>query len=274
MFFVCPKCMGKLNITDAVARCDKGHSYDKSRYGYYNLLMADKGGTHGDNKEMILARREFLSRGFYEPLADRIAEICRGLLSEGAALLDAGLGEGYYTERISRKVADISGVHVAGFDISKDAVRQAAKRLASADLAVAGSYHMPVESESVDVLLNTFSPLAIEETRRVIRVGGAFVMAIPGEEHLFGLKSAIYKIPYKNTVANTHLDGFNLISREELKYPLNLNTREDIRSLFMMTPYAYRTSLEDREKVFSLDSLQTDAHFIILTYRKEKDKWI
>ena len=270
MFFVCPKCMGKLNIKDAVARCDKGHSYDKSRYGYYNLLMADKGGTHGDNKEMILARREFLSRGFYEPLADRIAEICRGLLSEGAALLDAGLGEGYYTERISRKISDIPRVRVAGFDISKDAVRQAAKRLPVADLAVAGSYHMPVESESVDVLVNTFSPLAIEETRRVVKAGGAFVMAIPAEEHLFGLKRAVYKTPYKNTVADTHLDGFRLTLREEIKYPLNLNTRQDIRSLFMMTPYAYRTAPADREKVLLLDNLQTDAHFIILVYRKEK----
>ena len=269
MFFVCPKCMGKLNITDAVARCDKGHSYDKSRYGYFNLLLSDKGGTHGDNKEMILARREFLSRGFYEPLAERIAEICRELLDGGGVLLDAGLGEGYYTERVSREISGVPNTRVAGFDISKDAVRQAAKRLPAADLAVAGSYHMPVLDGSVDVLLNTFSPLAIEETRRVIRRGGAFVMAIPAEEHLFGLKRAIYKTPYKNTVADTHIDGFRLAFKEELKYPLKLNTREDIRALFMMTPYAYRTSAEDREKVLSLESLLTDAHFIILVYRKE-----
>jgi 23S rRNA (guanine745-N1)-methyltransferase len=129
---------------------------------------------------------------------------------------------------------------------------------------------MPVESESVDVLVNTFSPLAIEETRRVVKAGGAFVMAIPAEEHLFGLKRAVYKTPYKNTVADTHLDGFRLTLREEIKYPLNLNTRQDIRSLFMMTPYAYRTAPADREKVLLLDNLQTDAHFIILVYRKEK----
>ena len=94
-------------------------------------------------------------------------------------------------------------------------------------------------------------------------------MAIPAEEHLFGLKSAIYDTPYKNEVADTKLEGFSLVSREELKYPLNLDTDADIRALFMMTPYAYRTSAVGRERVLSLKSIKTDAHFLILTYRKE-----
>lgn len=261
--------MGKLNIRDGSAVCDKGHSYDRSRYGYYNLLMSGSGGTHGDNKEMILARRDFLSAGFYAPLAERLAEICRDLVPRNGVLLDAGLGEGYYTELIAKKISDIGGTRVAGFDISKDAVRQAAKRLPFADLAVAGSYHMPVGSGSADVLVNTFSPLAIEETKRVLKTGGAFVMAIPGEEHLFGLKSAVYETPYKNTVDETDIEGFELVLREELRYTVKLDTPSEIRSLFMMTPYAYRTRPEDRERVFSLDFLETEVHFIILVYRKE-----
>jgi 23S rRNA (guanine745-N1)-methyltransferase len=94
-------------------------------------------------------------------------------------------------------------------------------------------------------------------------------MAIPAEEHLFGLKSAIYDTPYKNEVADTELEGFSLVSKTELRYPLILNTGVDIRALFMMTPYAYRTSAAGRERVLALDELKTDAHFLILTYRKE-----
>lgn len=93
-------------------------------------------------------------------------------------------------------------------------------------------------------------------------------MAIPAENHLFGLKAAIYDTPYKNEVADTALDGFSLISEEEIKYTINLNTESDIRALFMMTPYAYRTNAIGRERVLSLKELRCDAHFLILTYRK------
>ena len=66
MIFVCPKCMQKLNIVDGGAVCAEGHRYDRSKYGYYNLLLASSGGTHGDNAEMVAARREFLSRGYFD----------------------------------------------------------------------------------------------------------------------------------------------------------------------------------------------------------------
>ena len=94
-------------------------------------------------------------------------------------------------------------------------------------------------------------------------------MAIPAEEHLYGLKAAIYDTPYKNALDDTALEGFSLVSSEELKYELNLDTESDIRALFMMTPYAYRTNKAGIERVLSLKSLKTNAHFIILTYRKE-----
>ena len=94
-------------------------------------------------------------------------------------------------------------------------------------------------------------------------------MVIPAEEHLFGLKSAIYDTPYKNEVSDTALKGFSLVSSEELKYELKLDTEADIRALFMMTPYAYRTNEKGRERVLSLKNLKTLAHFVILTYRKD-----
>ncbi len=271
MLFVCPKCAGKLNIkVSGAAACDRGHSYDRSRFGYYNLLLSESGGTHGDNKDMVAARREFLSRGFYQPLAEKIASICKGLAEDGMFLLDAGCGEGYYTEYVKSAFADkgVIDAAIAVFDISKDAVRAAAKRACADEYAVAGSYHMPIADGSVDILLNTFSPQAPKETARVLRRGGYFVMAIPAEEHLFGLKAKIYDNPYKNKVEDTELEGFELISCDEVKYSLKLNTAEDIRSLFMMTPYAYRTSKEGRERVFSQKELKTDAHFLILTYKK------
>ena len=271
MVFVCPKCKKKLSVAaDGRAVCESGHSYDRAREGYYNLLLKNTGGTHGDNKEMVLARRAFLDTGAYMPLADKISEVASRFVKDGDCVLDSGCGEGYYTDFVEKKLSS-SGVRasVFGFDISREAVKVAAKKNKSLSLAVASSYDMPIADGSVDFLFNVFSPLALTETRRVLRRGGRFVMAIPDENHLFGLKSVLYERPYKNTVEDSALEGFSLVSEEKISYKLTLDTPEKISSLFMMTPYAYRTPREARERLLSMKSLETEIEFIVFTYEKE-----
>ena len=269
MKFVCPKCQEKLNIENGSAKCKNGHSYDRAKGGYYNLLLAQKGGVHGDNKEMVLARRAFLSAGYYAPLARYVAMQAMEYTPVNGAVLDAGAGEGYYTDFIECALYERDGKSdVSAFDISKDAVREIGKKNSRISLAVAGSYHMPVADETIDTVINTFSPLALEETRRVLKVGGHFIMAIPGENHLFGLKQAIYETPYKNVVADTALEGFELIEDEPLTYKICLDSKDAVRDLFMMTPYAYRTRPQDREKILARDCLETEVDFRVFVYKK------
>ena len=250
--------------------CSEGHSYDRARGGYYNLLLSNAGGNHGDNKDMILARRAFLGAGYYKPLADRIAEVICARTDRLAAVLDAGCGEGYYTDTVERALFLRDGdSSVSAFDISKEAVREVGKKNPRISLAVAGSYHMPLADGSLDAVVNTFSPLALSETLRVLRRGGIFVMAIPGVSHLFELKAAIYDSPYKNTVESTELEGMRLLSSESITYTMHLDSAEKIRSLFMMTPYAYRTRKENRERVLALDKLDCTADFFHFLYEKE-----
>ena len=233
-----------------------------------DLNLLQKGGRiHGDNKEMVLARRDFLATGAYFPLAERISSIIGERVLSGAKILDAGCGEGYYTDVIERRVRGV-GARVFGFDISKDAVKLAAKKNKNLTLAVAGSYHIPAPDASCDVVLSVFAPLAREEFLRVLRTGGYFVMVIPAEEHLFELKSAIYDTPYKNTVLDSALLGFSLENAERVSFNIELDSREKISSLFMMTPYAYRTKPEARERVFALERLDVSAEFIIFVYKK------
>ncbi len=266
MKFVCPKCSSPLSVAEGgAAKCINNHSFDRAAAGYYNLLLSNAGGTHGDNREMVRARRDFLDTGAYKPLADKLSELVRKYVT-GGDVLDIGCGEGYYTDAVERALSE-RGVQVHGFDISRDAVKYAAKRNPRLSLSVAGAYRMPTADRSFDCAVNMFSPLAPEEIRRTLKEGGIFIMAIPAENHLFGLKSAAYARPYKNTVRDTALEGFELLETERVSYTLTLDSNEAIRSLFMMTPYAYRTPREDRDRVLALSSLETDVEFLIFVYK-------
>ena len=97
---------------------------------------------------------------------------------------------------------------------------------------------------------------------------GHLFMVIPGEDHLFELKAAIYDEPYKNRVAPFEIEGFELVSKKEIKYRMDLRSNEDIMSLFKMTPYYYRTSTQNKERLSAIGSIEVCADFIILEYSK------
>lgn len=267
--YICPKCKAPLIFEERVAKCTAGHSYDRAKEGYYNLLLTNVGGTHGDNKEMILARRAFLDAGYYAPLSDALnALVCR-YLPENGRILDAGAGEGYYTGRLAEALAaEKKDSEIYSFDISKEAVRRLAKRRADLHPAVAGVYDMPVGSESVDMLLCFFAPFAREESLRVLKKGGYLCMAVPEREHLFGLKKKVYADPYYNEVSEEIPEGFSLIESVEIREEIALTNPSHIRALFEMTPYAYRTGKEGRAAVYALNALTTDIHFRLFLYKK------
>ena len=272
MLFICPKCKTKFtNSPDGRAVCESGHSFDRAKEGYYNLLLKNSGGTHGDNREMVLARRTFLESGAYAPLANKILDRVAAFVNGGDNILDGGCGEGYYTDFIERGLREKGiSASVSGFDISRDAVRYASKKNRALSLCVASSYDIPLRDASVDVFINVFSPLALSETLRVLRPGGKFIMAIPNEDHLFALKQVLYEKPYRNTVQDSALSGFTLISEDKVSYKLTLDTTDKIRSLFMMTPYAYRTPKSAGGRLLSMTSLTTEVEFIVFTYERNK----
>ena len=100
MDFSCPKCKGALIEKCGTFLCESGHSFDIARAGYINLLPPSGAKTHGDNKEMVAARRDFLNTGHYLPLAERISELARIHFKKNARVLDVGCGEGYYTTKV------------------------------------------------------------------------------------------------------------------------------------------------------------------------------
>lgn len=267
--FICPVCGKKLDISGNSYVCEKGHSFDKARSGYVNLLLSKHMGktVHGDNKLMVQARRNFLDKGYYSPLCEALCDdVCEYL--SGQTIIDAGCGEGYYTSAIIDKLSERKiTADVCGIDISKAAVEYSSKRCKTAELAVASVFHIPVGDSSCDMLVTLFAPYCGEEFRRVLRKGGIMIMAIPSAEHLWELKKAIYDTPYKNEVKPYELDGFELADKKHITYEMQLENQEDINALFSMTPYYYRTGREQQEKLAKIGKLTTKADFELLVYR-------
>lgn len=266
-FFICPVCGGELS-GDRTLRCKNGHSFDKSKYSYVNLLMSNQSGgkRHGDDKLMVQARSEFLDKGYYAPVREAILSALKSRGKAGMRILDAGCGECWYTAHFARELAKFDPT-VAGVDISKDALRWGAKR-GGVELAVASTAKMPVASNSCDAVLNIFSPPELEEFHRVLASDGVLIRALPMEQHLWGLKSAVYDTPYANPAPATELEGFHLVRRQDVCYDLHLPCQKDIWHLFTMTPYYYKTGRTDQEKLQKLDSLEETVAITVLTYQK------
>ena len=94
---ICPKCKLKLtkdhNNNNHFFRCPNNHCFDISKEGYVNLLLSKT--DAGDNKDLIKARVEFLNKGYYFNLVEKLQDIIKQLNIN--TLLDAGCGTGYYT---------------------------------------------------------------------------------------------------------------------------------------------------------------------------------
>ena len=155
---------------------------------------------------------------------------------------------------------------MTGIDISKDMARRAAKKVRQAEIAVASAYHLPLADGTVDLLLDCFSPLAVDEFRRVLRPGGHFLYVVPAAEHLWELKEAIYDEPYENREDKHALPGFRQAGREKLTYRVHLDSPELIQALFSMTPYIHRTGRDSMERLRALRQIDLTLSFLLLTF--------
>ena len=268
---LCPVCRAPLEAGEKRMVCQNGHSFDRAKQGYVNLLMSQKAKEkrHGDDKLMVRARMAFLDKGYYDLLKDGILSVLSEEMGERRVLLDAGCGECWYTEKIYAAFQKAGcRLDVTALDISKDALIIGAKRGCGFDRAVASVFDLPIKSGSCDIVLNLFAPVSPGEFHRVLKPGGVLVRAVPLERHLFGLKQAVYARPYENEVANETYPGLVLEETRDIHGRLSLTGREDIQNLFKMTPYYYKTSAEDQKKLERIDSLETEIAFRVLKYRK------
>lgn len=275
VLFRCPVCRSPLEDCGNHVACPNRHSFDRASEGYYHLLPSNKmhAKLPGDSKEMVAARRAFLNAGYYQLFSDGINEAAAKVLSgvKSPMILDAGCGEGYYTARLKQALSEQrNDARIAGFDISKAAVKAAAKRDKEISFAVASIFDIPVADGCCDLVLNVFAPIVPAEFARVLKTGGVLLIAVPSERHLLGLKEILYESPYVNEETDTEYQGFDFLERIPLRGTITITDPEQIANLFSMTPYYWKTPQAGCERLRQTTRLKTEIGFDLLLYRRHQ----
>ena len=271
---ICPICKSKLEQEERRFACKNGHSFDLAAAGYLHLLPSNRmrAKIPGDNKQMVQARRDFLSKGYYQPVSDCLNEVVTACCQQIAGkkkplqLLDAGCGEGYYTAGLHEALPQ---ARVCGFDISKLAVKAAAGKYKSVEFGVASSFAIPLGKASVHLLTDVFSPLAAEEFARVVKPGGFFLYAVPGERHLYGLKELLYENPYENPHRETEYPGFRFVGRTAVRGEIRVPDSQTAVDLFTMTPYYWKTGPQAAQRLETVEGFSTEIGFDFLLYQRQ-----
>ncbi|NQZ50804.1 MAG: 23S rRNA (guanine(745)-N(1))-methyltransferase [Moritella sp.] len=272
MNYLCPICARPLSAQDQSLVCEQRHQFDLAKEGYVNLLPVQnkKSKNPGDNKEMMQARREFLDQGFYQSLSDKVNSIAQqALITVNVPnILDLGCGEGYYTHRLAQVMAAMSDANtapkIAGLDISKSAIRFAAKRYKTISFCVASAYNTPFADASQDLVIRIYAPSQDAELARIIKVGGYLLTVTPAAEHLFELKQKIYQTPEKHDMSIEPIAGFEVVEQQRLTHEITLTQAKDSKNLLEMTPLAWKMSDEQKAQLYATDlTLTLDFNFTL-----------
>lgn len=269
--FICPLCQTPFQQTNNTQICANNHHFDIAKEGYLNLLPvnAKNSKNPGDNKEMMQARRAFLDTGGYLLLAEKLCDLLKTLLAgkQQAQLLDLGCGEGYYTAQLADDLPEQFTINA--LDISKVAIRYAAKRYKHINFCVASAYNVPLADNSVDLLLRIYAPSLDSELQRLIKPQGYLVTVTPAPRHLYQLREKIYEQVNQHPEENQAPPGFNKVQQINLHYPLAIDNPQVMQDLINMTPFAWKFNAQKMRDLLAEKNWEIECDFNIEVYQKQ-----
>ena len=253
--FLCPLDGDPLQTDGASLVCANRHRYDRAREGYVNLLPVQSKASRdpGDDKAMVAARSRNADAGLFNPLSEALFEWLREFARQGdLRVLDAGCGEGYALADIQRRAAqcaDPATLRLAGYDISKWAVRAAARRAPTLAWSVASNRQPPFATGSVDVLLSLFGFAHWPAFESLLAPAGRLVTVDAEATHLLELREIVYPEVTMGTTlpaAEALQRGWQLVRTQVLAWRVHLATPAAIDDVLAMTPHAHRITASGR----------------------------
>lgn len=247
----CPICSMVLRgLHGTSVHCTQNHQFDFARSGYLNLLVGHQRYQYG--RELFAARRKVFAAGVYDPLIAQISSVLGGSPVPKPIILDAGCGEGSLVARLSQRLPKANFV---GIDISRDGIQMAAAQPDEILWLVADLAQLPLQTASVDFILNVLSPANYREFQRVLRPGGLILKVLPGSDYLQEIRERLGGTQaYSNEgVLATLVQNMEVREKTKVYYKATVDA-ELWPSLVAMTPLTqYREVVGESPSSLTID---------------------
>ncbi len=266
----CPHCGQALHSDDQQHwSCASGHSFDRARQGYLHLLPVQhkRSKQPGDSSDMVQARRRLLDSGLYQPIAEQLAQqLQKPQSGDIHQLADIGCGEGYYTQAMAEQLPQ---AQVYGIDISKDAVKAAARRHPNIAWLVASGAHLPLLPGQLDMITCLFTRLMPAQFAQALKADGEVIILSTGEQHLLELRQRLYEqVRASGFDPQSHMaEHFDLHSKQRIHYQTTV-PQALIGDLIMMTPHYWRCSAEARDALCQAGDLDVSIDVWLHRFRR------
>jgi 23S rRNA (guanine745-N1)-methyltransferase len=230
--------------------CPRGHSFDVARSGYINLLQPQERRSKepGDTAAAIAGRRRLHESSATQPLLRGIVQILAA--SPADIVLDAGCGEGFYLGTLAQQ----TGCHAHGVDISIPAIDAAARRYPACEWIVANADRfIPYADGAFSIAMSITARMNSAEFERVLRHDGRLLVAVPAPEDLIELRG-VGRDRVSRTV-DALATGFTLADRQRVSTTADLDAaavRDVLHSIYRPIQSAPARAMR---VTFSLDLL-------------------
>lgn len=194
-YLCCPLCKGDLSWNKSGNyQCNLNHNFDVSKYNYLNLHLKKSNNLY--DEALFISRKRIFEAGFYEEVAKALETILKQY--EVTTIVDVGAGEGYYTSYLCKKY------EIIAMDISKEAIKLGARKKEShTTWLVADLSNIPLRNNSMDAVLNVFTPSNYDEFKRVLKPEGLVIKVIPGAKHFKELRDCYQLKAHSNQEVKT-----------------------------------------------------------------------
>ncbi|MGO1043537.1 putative RNA methyltransferase [Clostridioides difficile] len=183
--FKCQLCKEDMITIDKNSMvCINNHCFDISKKGYVNLLNSNTKTIY--DKELFESRHEIYNSKVYDNLTEELKYIIHNYTLDKNInyILDAGCGEGYFSNKLYEDKNINNRCKLIGIDIAKEGISMATRGENEVIWCISDLSNLPFKDNAFGVILNILSPANYKEFTRVLSDDGIIVKIVPESNYL------------------------------------------------------------------------------------------
>lgn len=259
--FSCPICKENMVLSDKSLICLNNHCFDISHKGCISLNKNSKARNEKIYDRVLFENRtNFINGKFYNKLHQMIADIINKK-NNSSLIIDMGSGDGTHDNKIYKLLKN-KNTYLLGIDISKEGVEYSSNYVSDNFIPViADLNNLPLQNNSIDVILNILSPSNEKEMKRVLSKDGIIIKVTPKKEYLKELRESLNIKEYENEdIINQNISRNYIIKEKyEITEVFQLDDKEFL-NLIKMTPLA-----KNHDKYIKFEQITIALNIYVLT---------